>query len=138
MPGGQRAADLARGCGALHTVVAVGVICGEAAKLVPASPLVLRLLVHSLLFRDGTGRTNSFAIGAFVCGLVGFSGLWPSFIVAIILGHRALGKIRESQGSGHGHAKAGLVLGYVGVALGGLGVLSAILSSAPVRVGVHG
>src|SRR5712691_1891704 len=115
MPGGQRAADLARGCGALHTVVAVGVIFG-----------------------DGTGRTNSFAIGAFVCGLVGFSGLWPSFIVAIILGHRALGKIRESQGSGHGHAKAGLVLGYVGVALGGLGVLSAILSSAPVRVGVHG
>jgi hypothetical protein len=68
-------------------------------------------------------RTNSFAIAALVCGIVQFSGLWPAGIVAIILGHRALHEIRETGDDGLGLAKAGLTLGYLGVALGVLTIL---------------
>jgi len=55
-------------------------------------------------------RTNSFAIAALVCGIVQFAGLFPA---GIILGHRALRKIRETGEDGYGLAKAGLILGYV-------------------------
>ncbi len=76
-----------------------------------------------------TRRTNSFAIAALVGGIVQFSGLWPAGIVAIILGHRALREIRETEDDGYGLAKAGLVLGYIGVALDVLVVLLLLLAS---------
>lgn len=63
-------------------------------------------------------RTNSFAITSLVCGIVGFAGLWPALFAAIIVGHRAVGEIREAGEDGYGLAKAGMVLGYLGVALG--------------------
>ncbi len=80
-----------------------------------------------------TRRTNSFAIAALVCGIVQFSGLWPAGIVAIVLGHRALREIRESGDDGYGLAKAGLVLGYLGIALGVLVVLLLLLASCGQR-----
>ena len=48
-----------------------------------------------------------------VLGVVGVS------IVAVILGHVALSQIKKSEGSqeGRGFAIAGVVLGYIGIAL---------------------
>jgi hypothetical protein len=60
--------------------------------------------------------TNGLAIAALVCGVGGFVvGL--SFIPAIICGHLARRQIRQTGEQGAGLALAGLILGYVGVAL---------------------
>ena len=60
--------------------------------------------------------TNGLAIAALVCGVGGFVvGL--SFIPAIICGHLARRQIRQTGEQGAGMALAGLILGYVGIAL---------------------
>ena len=60
-------------------------------------------------------HTNGMAIAALVCGigqlLVGF----PAGIAAIILGHKARRQIRATGEQGDGLARAGLILGYVGI-----------------------
>ena len=58
-------------------------------------------------------RTNGFAVGALVCGIVPFFGGIP----AVILGHVARGQIRKSGERGDGMAVAGLVLGYLWISL---------------------
>ena len=68
-------------------------------------------------------RTNSFAVAALVCGILAFCGLGPIAIVAVVLGHRALSQIRRTGEDGYGLARAGLVLGYVALALGVLALL---------------
>lgn len=62
--------------------------------------------------------TNGLAIAALVCGLLGFITCVSS-IAAIVLGHMARKQIRESGGvqQGDGMALAGLILGYVVLAL---------------------
>lgn len=62
-------------------------------------------------------RTNPFAIAALVCGIVQFCGAFPAGIVAIFLGHKALRQIRQTGEDGYGMAKAGLILGYLGLSL---------------------
>jgi hypothetical protein len=69
------------------------------------------------------GRTNSAAVAALVCGILAFCGLGPIAIVAVILGHKALRQIGRSGQEGHGLAKTGLVLGYLALAFGVLGLL---------------
>ena len=58
-------------------------------------------------------RTNGLAIASMVLGILGVS------IVAIILGHVSLNQIKKSGDTqeGRGFAIAGLVLGYIGLAL---------------------
>ncbi len=58
-------------------------------------------------------QTSGLAIASLVCSIVGFS------LVAVILGHIALGKIRKGNGAidGKGLALAGTIVGYVGLAL---------------------
>ena len=58
-------------------------------------------------------RTNGFAVGSLVCGIVPFFGGIP----AVILGHYARGQIRKSGERGDGMAVAGLILGYLWVSL---------------------
>jgi hypothetical protein len=58
-------------------------------------------------------RTNGFAVGALVCGIVPFFGGIP----AVILGHVARGQIKRTGERGDGVAVAGLVLGYLWLAL---------------------
>ena len=70
-------------------------------------------------------RTNGFAIGALVCGIVPFFGGIP----AIILGHVARGQIRRNGERGDGMAIAGLVLGYLWVSLWALIILIGIANS---------
>ena len=66
---------------------------------------------------SATRRTNPWAIAALVCGILAFCGLGPIGIAAIILGHKARGQIRRTGENGYGLAKAGLVLGYLVLAL---------------------
>ncbi|MDG2486446.1 MAG: type II secretion system protein GspG [Roseibacillus sp.] len=58
-------------------------------------------------------RTSGLAIASLVCSLTGVS------LLAVIFGHIALGKIRQSNGAveGRGLALAGTIVGYVGFAL---------------------
>lgn len=65
-------------------------------------------------------RTNTMAILSLVFGFV-FS------ILAIVFGHVALGQISRTGEQGRGFAIAGLVLGYVGVAVGVIVVISQIV-----------
>ncbi len=69
-------------------------------------------------------KTNGFAIGALVCGIV------PVFlgIPAVVLGHTARGQIRKSGERGDGMAVTGLVLGYLWLSLAALIILVSIVN----------
>jgi Domain of unknown function (DUF4190)/DUF1707 SHOCT-like domain len=58
-------------------------------------------------------KTNGFAVGALVCGILPVFGGIP----AVILGHYARGQIRKSGERGDGMAIAGLVFGYLWISL---------------------
>jgi Domain of unknown function (DUF4190)/Protein of unknown function (DUF2510) len=62
-------------------------------------------------------RNNGLAIAAMVLGIVWV--YWIGSLLALIFGYVALSQIKKSQGSqrGRGMAIAGVVLGYVGLAL---------------------
>jgi type II secretory pathway pseudopilin PulG len=64
----------------------------------------------------GPTETSGKAIGSLIFGLCFF--VFPSAILAIILGHWSLSDIRKAGGrlTGRGIGTAGMVLGYVGVA----------------------
>ena len=73
-------------------------------------------------------RTNGMAIASLVCGIAG----WVVFpfvapLLAIIFGHVARGQIRQSGEGGGGMALAGLLLGYINLALAVIGVIIAII-----------
>lgn len=55
--------------------------------------------------------TNGLAVASLVCSLLGFS------VLGVIFGHIALGQIRSKGESGHGLAVAGLIIGYIALAL---------------------
>jgi Domain of unknown function (DUF4190) len=70
-------------------------------------------------------RTNGFAVTALVLGLTGFCTIVTG-ILAVIFGNLALGRIARAHGSekGRGMAIAGIVLGWVSIAV--LGVLAGL------------
>jgi hypothetical protein len=76
-------------------------------------------------------RTNSTAIVSLVFGIAQFV-LCPFIgaIVAIVTGHVAQGQIKRSNGteSGSGMARAGTILGYVGLVLTILGVVALVVT----------
>ena len=66
-------------------------------------------------------ETNALAIVSLIFGVLGWTLLpFIGMIVAIITGHIALGQVRTSNGAqtGEGLAIAGLVLGYLALAVG--------------------
>ena len=73
------------------------------------------------------GRTSGLAIASLVLGIVWV--FWLGSILAVIFGHIALSQIKRSMGvlTGRGMAIAGLVLGYVGLA-----VLVAVIVAAAI------
>ena len=75
-------------------------------------------------------KTNTMAIVSLVAGLVGWFMLpVVASIIAVITGHMARAQIRASHGAedGDGMAIAGLILGYVSLLLGVIGVILTIL-----------
>ena len=66
-------------------------------------------------------RTNGFAVGALITGLVPFFG-----VPAVILGHVARAQIKRTGEHGDGLAVAGMVLGYLWLALWALVILNVI------------
>ncbi len=62
--------------------------------------------------------TNGMAIASLVCSISGFI-LFPFIgaVLGVIFGHIALKQIKASQEQGHGMAVAGLVMGYIQIAL---------------------
>ena len=78
-----------------------------------------------------TPANNTLAVVSLVCGILCLcTGL--TAIPAVICGHMALGQIKRSGGvmRGHGMAVAGLVLGYLEIALIAIYIIFAIISSA--------
>jgi Domain of unknown function (DUF4190) len=75
-------------------------------------------------------KTNSLAVAALVCGIVQFFGFWLlGTIPAIVFGHMARNQIRQRNEQGAGLALAGLILGYVGVALSVILVIIIIIAA---------
>lgn len=78
-------------------------------------------------------QTSSLAIISLVAGILGWT-LVPTLgaVVAVITGHMAKNEIRRSGGmlAGDGLATAGLVLGYVHLALALAGICLVILAIA--------
>jgi len=74
----------------------------------------------------GEAPTSGKAIASLVCGI--FMFFLPASIAAIILGHISLSDIRNSAGriGGRGLAIAGLVLGYLGLAIIPIMIVAAI------------
>jgi hypothetical protein len=76
------------------------------------------------------GKTNTLAIISLVAGIVGWTAMpLVGSIAAIITGHMARAQIRASHGveAGDGFALGGLVLGYLSLIVGIIGLLLAIL-----------
>lgn len=73
-------------------------------------------------------KTNVLAIVALCLGIANYVFLFfIGAIGAIITGHMALGQIKRTGEKGRGMALAGLILGYVGIALGLLLVIGFFL-----------
>jgi hypothetical protein len=62
--------------------------------------------------------TNGKAIASVILGVIGVTGVpFMASIVALILGYMARGEIAETGQEGRGLATAGIILGWVGVAV---------------------
>lgn len=75
-------------------------------------------------------KTSSNAIISLICGILAWLGLFGlGGVVAVIFGHVAKKEIRtaDEQIDGDGMATAGLILGYLNLAMTVLGALLAML-----------
>jgi hypothetical protein len=75
-------------------------------------------------------QTSGMAIGSLIASILGLT-IFPTIgsIVGLILGYVARNQIRDSGGTigGEGLAKAGIILGWIGVALAAIGICLVIL-----------
>ena len=71
-------------------------------------------------------ETNGMAIASLVLSLTGFVSYGVGFVLGIVFGHVAISQISRNPGmqEGRGLALAGLIVGYVGVAIGVLMILA--------------
>jgi len=80
--------------------------------------------------RPDTG-TNGFAVASLVLGLLWIAGLGS--LLAVIFGHIAQSQNKGTSRGGTGLATAGLVLGYIGLALGVVAAFVAVSDSDAAR-----
>ncbi|MCT9819991.1 DUF4190 domain-containing protein [Microbacterium sp. W1N] len=74
-------------------------------------------------------RTNALAVVSLVSSLAGFVLAWTwvlalGVVAGVITGHIALGRIKRTGEGGRGMALAGVIVGWVGIGLGVLGILA--------------
>jgi hypothetical protein len=84
-------------------------------------------------------HTNGYAIAAMVLGIAGFVAIpLLGHILAVVFGYIGKGQIDRSSGAeeGRGMAIAGLVLGWIGIALSILAIIAIIIVAAVVST--HG
>jgi len=74
-------------------------------------------------------KTNGLAIAALVCGIGQILLGLIAGIPAIIMGHIARRQIRQTGEGGAGMAMAGLVLGYLGVALSVIFIIAIVAAA---------
>ncbi|MUM34009.1 DUF4190 domain-containing protein [Mycolicibacterium sp. CBMA 361] len=67
--------------------------------------------------------TNGLAIASLVCSLLGLVTCAATSVLGVIFGHIANSQIKRTGEEGQGMAVAGLIVGYIGVALLLVGVL---------------
>jgi DUF1707 SHOCT-like domain/Domain of unknown function (DUF4190) len=91
----------------------------------PGGPALPVVYPHGYYPPTFAPKTNGFAVGALICGIIPFMGGIP----AVILGHVARGQIRRSGERGDGMAVAGLILGYLWISLWALIILVGIAHS---------
>jgi Domain of unknown function (DUF1707)/Domain of unknown function (DUF4190) len=82
-------------------------------------------------------RTNALAVAALVCGIGQLVAFWPATILAIVLGQKARREIRRTGEQGDGLARAGIILGYVGLGLTLLVVLIVLLGAFTMTRSTH-
>jgi Domain of unknown function (DUF4190) len=77
------------------------------------------------------GGTSKWAVASLVCSLVGLC-IGLSSILGVIFGHMALSEIKRSNNyvQGRGLALAGLILGYVEIALAVIVVIFIVVAAA--------
>jgi len=75
-----------------------------------------------------TPGNNTLAVVSLISGIVGYVFLpFVAHIAAIITGHMAKKQIAQTGEQGSGMATAGLVLGYIGLALSAIGIVILII-----------
>ncbi|MEY3733365.1 MAG: hypothetical protein RL347_724 [Actinomycetota bacterium] len=80
-------------------------------------------------------KTNGFALTSMILGILGITiGLCLLFfpvmpILAVVFGHISLGQMRKTGAPGRGFAIAGLVTGYIGIALAILWLIGTIIGT---------
>jgi type IV pilus assembly protein PilA len=101
-------ADGSQFCSKCGATLGIPSASGTASSAIPVS---------AQPFPAGPVQTSGKALASLVCGIFFF--VFPASVAAIILGHLSLSEIRKSAGrlGGHGLAMAGLILGYLGVAM---------------------
>jgi hypothetical protein len=80
-------------------------------------------------------RTNGLAIASMVLGILCI--YWITSILAVIFGHVALSQIKRSNGTqtGRGMAIAGLVLGYIWLALLVVFIVALVATDGELAIG---
>ncbi len=70
-------------------------------------------------------KTNTLSVFALIASIAGFIWLLPLIgsVAGAIMGHLALGQIKRTGEKGYGMALAGVIVGWVGVALAVIGVV---------------
>jgi hypothetical protein len=92
----------------------------------PTPPAVVPVVPQYGLLPVAPRSTNGMAIASMVCGIGGCLTCGLSSVPAVVLGHSAKSKIRQTGEDGDGMATAGLVLGYLAIAGWALVLLSMI------------
>ena len=72
--------------------------------------------------------TNAMALGSLIASVAGWTLVpFVGWIVGVVLGHIARSQLRQSNEQGAGLALAGLITGYVGLALSVLAVIAFVI-----------
>jgi uncharacterized membrane protein len=76
--------------------------------------------------------TNGMAIAALICGVCQIFFWFLAGIPAVVFGHLARRQIRQTGEAGDGMALAGMILGYIGLALTALFVIIIVIAAVAV------